>query len=74
MIEIIKKTNCIGCYACYTVCPKKCITMKIDREGFFYPEIDSSMCIDCKLCQKVCPIINPRENKNKSEEQCSYAA
>ena len=30
-----------------------------DEEGFFYPFVDTSKCIDCKLCEKICPFINP---------------
>lgn len=50
------KSNCSGCAACYSICPKKCISMVRDEEGFDYPEITSpDLCIDCKLCEKVCP-------------------
>lgn len=50
------KSNCSGCAACYSICPKKCISMVKDEEGFDYPEITSpDLCIDCKLCEKVCP-------------------
>lgn len=27
-------------------------------EGFFYPEVDSSLCVHCDLCNKVCPSLN----------------
>ncbi len=40
------------------VCPKKCIEMKADHEGFQYPVIDSQKCIQCGLCEKVCPVLN----------------
>ena len=59
MIEIKTKKDCCGCYACYNICPKECITMESDSEGFWYPKIDKNKCIDCNLCEKVCPIINP---------------
>ena len=26
------------------------------EEGFLYPEIDESKCVDCKLCVKTCPV------------------
>lgn len=58
MIEIIKKRNCSGCHACSNVCPKQCITMTEDSEGFLYPQIDEDKCVNCGLCEKVCPIIN----------------
>lgn len=45
---------CCGCTACYAICPKGAITMQEDSEGFKYPAIDKSKCIDCGLCSKVC--------------------
>ena len=58
MITITYKYNCCGCSACAQRCPKQCITMQMDNEGFLYPQIDTSKCIDCHLCEKVCPVIN----------------
>lgn len=60
MINIKEKKNCSGCHACYNVCPSKCIKMIEDNEGFLYPKIDKSFCLDCGLCEKVCPF-----NKNE---------
>lgn len=57
MIEIKDKKDCCGCHACYSACPKNCITMKEDAEGYRYPSVDTSLCIDCGLCEKVCPVL-----------------
>ncbi|WP_289128219.1 Coenzyme F420 hydrogenase/dehydrogenase, beta subunit C-terminal domain [uncultured Clostridium sp.] len=65
MIEINKKEECHGCHGCFNVCPKKCISMEIDNEGFWYPKVDKSLCIECNLCEKVCPIINIPKRENK---------
>lgn len=54
----ISKKDCCGCHACAIRCPKGCITMERDEEGFFYPHVDETKCISCGLCQKVCPVIN----------------
>lgn len=66
MLNITEKQKCNGCHACANVCPKKCIEMKEDSEGFLYPEIDGDKCVDCHLCEKVCPVISgkniPHEN------------
>lgn len=59
MIKITDKSQCCGCEACRSVCPKDCISMKADKEGFVYPQVDLSRCIDCKLCEKVCPVLHP---------------
>lgn len=71
MIEIKAKEACCGCYACYNICPKECITMESDNEGFWYPKIDKDKCINCNLCKKICPIIN-KPNGSLYEKK-SYA-
>jgi len=58
MIQLKDKKDCCGCYACVQKCPVQCIAMKDDEEGFFYPVIDLTQCIDCGLCEKVCPVIH----------------
>jgi len=49
-----RKETCNGCTACIYVCPKKCIEMKEDNEGFIYPVIDETKCIHCGNCLTVC--------------------
>lgn len=62
--EKLERENltCCGCTACYAICPKGAITMQEDSEGFKYPTIDKSKCIDCGLCCKVCPLDKKLEN------------
>lgn len=55
---IVEKAKCTGCETCSQVCAKHAISMVEDSEGFRYPSIDSSMCVDCGLCKKICPIEN----------------
>lgn len=52
---IVASKQCSGCYACVSACPQSCIKMKIDNEGFWYPEVLSDSCIDCGVCERVCP-------------------
>lgn len=56
MINIKDKSNCCGCNACAQKCPKQCISMREDDEGFLYPYVDKTLCIECGLCEKTCPI------------------
>lgn len=58
MLQITNKKQCCGCTACKSICPKNCITMVTDSEGFEYPKVDIRNCINCDACQRVCPIVN----------------
>ena len=46
MIHIVDKRQCCGCAACVQKCPKHCISLYEDEEGFLYPRIDTNNCID----------------------------
>lgn len=46
---------CTGCRTCEQLCPKHCITMEPDHEGFLTAYIDEEKCIKCGLCRKRCP-------------------
>ena len=54
-ITPLNKNQCCGCSACVNICPKRCITMEKDEEGFFYPVIDTEKCIKCGVCIAKCP-------------------
>lgn len=64
MIEIKEKKDCCGCGACEQACPRSCITMQEDNEGFLYPNINKAICIKCGLCNKVCPVINQARERS----------
>lgn len=77
MIDIQDKKNCCGCSACASICPKHCIAMVDDEEGFLYPKVDESICVNCGLCEKVCNELHPFDKRepqqvlaaiNKNEE------
>lgn len=56
MVIIESKKDCCGCSACQQICPKKCISLTTDEEGFIYPIANTDACISCGLCQRVCPM------------------
>lgn len=64
MINIKNKKDCCGCGACVQCCPKSCIIMQDDREGFLYPKVNEEECVNCGLCERVCPVINQAEERN----------
>lgn len=72
MIKIRKKHYCCGCQACLQACPKGCIAMKADEEGFLYPVVDVTSCVQCGLCEKVCPVLHSTDNTQQTPK--AYAA
>lgn len=83
MIEIRDKKDCCGCSACVQKCPKHCISMIADDEGFLYPSVSDTQCINCGICEKVCPILNPQSSQipkstllviNKNENEKLYSS
>lgn len=53
-VKLIEKKECTGCYACKNICPTGCICLRMDEEGFAYPEIEQNKCISCGQCYGVC--------------------
>lgn len=74
MAAVKKKENCYGCSACQQICPKQCIEMTEDTEGFLYPSINKEQCVDCGLCEKVCPIIQIGNTNRDNEFVTAYIA
>ena len=71
MLRILENKGCMGCSACASQCPARCITMEADAEGFLHPRVDASRCLSCNLCEKVCPVIHPLPTNDFPE---AYAA
>ena len=71
MIKLNDK-NCTACGACVQTCPKNCIELKQDENGFLYPNVNVAECLDCGLCDKVCPI-NKQSNEEKSPKAYACA-
>lgn len=74
MIKILDKKNCTGCCACVDICAKSAITLQTDNEGFWYPSINESLCVNCGLCNKVCPVENiPKAKQENFEKPACFA-
>ena len=74
MIDIIDKKDCCGCNACGDICPKGAISFSQDDEGFLYPEVDGTKCIECGLCEKTCPQIHHAEIKRNEFDKPKITA
>lgn len=61
MVNLTDKLHCTGCAACKAVCQREAISMQADEEGFLYPHVDASKCINCGMCQRICPSLKPAE-------------
>lgn len=68
--ELNIDSECTGCSACYNVCPVDAISMKFNFEGFSYPYIDDSLCVNCAKCVRCCHIVNTKELKFPEETYC----
>lgn len=72
MPALAAKEYCTGCTACASACPKGCITMAVDEDGFRFPAVDPDACVSCGLCERVCPVTAPRQVPEEAPK--AYAA
>lgn len=70
MTQLCGHDSCVGCGACANICPRSCIRMEPDREGFCYPQVDAARCVECGLCQTACPVLG---FSTETEEYGTYA-
>ena len=73
MLEICSHTQCTGCGACVSVCPKGAVSLKEGRLGALCSSIDAEKCIDCGLCTKVCPVTSPAKFSKPRMSYATYA-
>ncbi len=65
--------NCYGCGVCTIACPKKIISLQLNNEGFYQPQIvDLSKCVNCGICLDVCAF-NHTEPALVERKVSSYA-
>lgn len=71
-LKTYNEYECCGCGACKSICPKKCIEMLPNDEGFLYPVIvNKNKCIHCGLCEKVC-VFEKKEKISNINPTCYY--
>lgn len=60
--------DCYGCGACATVCAKKIIEIKLNKNGFYEPHItEPDKCTNCGLCSDVCAFSHSKPALGKEE-------
>lgn len=72
---LAERAVCSGCGLCEYVCNSNAITMIQDDEGFYYPHIDESKCVNCGKCNRLCPALNSSNisGTDKLEREKVYA-
>ena len=59
-VDAVSPSRCVGCHACFNICPVRAISMVENAEGFKFPQIDEQACVNCGKCEKVCPALTGR--------------
>ncbi len=59
----ISHVACCGCGACINSCPKHCISLVPNPEGFYQANIDQNKCINCGKCKQSCVMMRNINNK-----------
>lgn len=72
MPNLASRDLCTGCTACAAACPKLCIKMERDEEGFLQPSVGDA-CVGCGACERACPIVSGAVG-NSSDGQVAVAA
>lgn len=70
--KLAAPSDCTGCTACASGCPKGAISMERDREGFLHPKIHAEICVRCGRCTAICPAL--KERKSTDSMPAVYAA
>ena len=58
MIQLVNKSKCSGCSACYNACKVNALQMVEDKTGFWFPQIEKERCVECGACMKACPAMD----------------
>ncbi|MBQ6431382.1 MAG: Coenzyme F420 hydrogenase/dehydrogenase, beta subunit C-terminal domain [Oscillospiraceae bacterium] len=64
---------CTACGACVSECPRQCITLSLDAEGFYYPRVDHEKCSRCDRCEQVCHCLNGQEIQSEKHSYYGYS-
>lgn len=63
MPKLATVDQCTGCMLCVDVCPHDAVVPQY-KNGFYYPSINYTKCVECKLCEKKCPVLKNNTSVN----------
>jgi len=63
--NIMCNNLCSGCGVCAGGCPQDAIRIKLNKNGFYRPIVDSKICTECGLCLQICPFCENIKDKKK---------
>lgn len=66
------KSSCTGCGACARACPKSCIKLLENGEGFAIAQVDEVVCVDCGACLRCCPFTSKSTNKKRPQTTFAF--
>lgn len=72
MPKLARRDACTACTACMATCPRGCISMVRDDEGFLQPSVGEG-CVECGACTRACPLLSGMRG-NDSAGQVAVAA
>lgn len=75
MKNISEINDCYGCGVCAIACPRQIISIQLNNDGFYAPQIaENDKCIDCGICLKVCSYIKDDISPLEGYSIQTYAA
>ena len=63
MLPFDEIEKCMGCGACAEACCVNAIELCANKEGFLYPRINNSKCVNCRKCIDICKKVKLNKHK-----------
>ncbi len=69
----LPEEKCTGCGACVVKCPKQCITLKRNADGYWKREVCQSECVQCNKCINICSALCSLRELSVKKSYVAYA-